>query len=201
MTGWIFRTFKTRKEKCMLTLRKTLVLPKLEYCCLVWSPHKTQDITTLEALQKTFTGKVQGVHNLTYWEKLRHFKLYFLQRRREWYIIIYIWKIPQSTPNMDMGFQESIHPKRGRVCYLWGTARYCETPKSTNINKELFLSQWNSPVQLPASRPPNFYWYQTRELKSKLAKWLNTIPVEPLTPGYSSSHRNTLLEDLLLECT
>ena len=83
LSGWVLRTFKTREEKCLTTLWKTLILPRLEYCCQLWSPHKLQDIASLEAVQRTFTTRIQGLQHLNYWERLRHLKLYSLQRRRE----------------------------------------------------------------------------------------------------------------------
>ena len=38
LTGWILRTFKARDKCVMLTLFKSLVLPRLEYGCQLWSP-------------------------------------------------------------------------------------------------------------------------------------------------------------------
>ena len=49
----------------------------------------------IEAIQRTFTYKITEVQHLNYWERLQELKLYSLQRRRERYIIIYIWKITQ----------------------------------------------------------------------------------------------------------
>ena len=52
MTGWILRTFKSRDKNCMLTLWKSLVLPKMEYCSQLWAPIKKGDIQNLEQLQQ-----------------------------------------------------------------------------------------------------------------------------------------------------
>ena len=38
LSAWIFRTFKTQAPSPMLTLWKSLVLPKLEYCSQLWNP-------------------------------------------------------------------------------------------------------------------------------------------------------------------
>ncbi|KAK3888847.1 hypothetical protein Pcinc_007113 [Petrolisthes cinctipes] len=81
LTGWILRTFQTRERSCMLTLWKALVLPRLEYCCQLWSPHKTGDIMRLETLQRTFNSRIAGLQQLNYWERLNELKLYSLQRR------------------------------------------------------------------------------------------------------------------------
>ena len=75
----------------MLTLLKSLVIPLLEYCCQLWNPWKPKDIQAIEAIQRTFTYKITEVQHLKYWERLHELKLYSLLRRRERYIIIYIW--------------------------------------------------------------------------------------------------------------
>ena len=86
----------------MLTLLKSLVIPLLEYCCQHWNPCKAKDIQAIEAIQRTFTYKITEVQRLNYWESLHELKLYSLQRRRERYIIIYIWKIKQHmVPNIE----------------------------------------------------------------------------------------------------
>ena len=56
--------------------------------------------------------------SLNYWERLRELKLYSLQRPRERYIIIYIWKITQHmVPNIDGTIGHKIktrkHPRHG----------------------------------------------------------------------------------------
>lgn len=83
MSGWVLRTFRTREPEYMLTLWKTMVLPKLEYCCQFWSPHKIQDIVTLEAIQRTVTSRIQGVQLLNYWERLRHLYTTLLSAKKE----------------------------------------------------------------------------------------------------------------------
>ena len=38
MIGWILRTFRARDRFTILTLYKSLVLPHLEYCSIIWAP-------------------------------------------------------------------------------------------------------------------------------------------------------------------
>ena len=114
LAGWVLRTFQTRNAKSLLTLWKFLILPRIEYCCQLWSPHKVTDITQIEAPQRTFTSKINGLQHLNYWERLKELNLYSLQRRRECYIIIYVWKIlEQRVPNVSI--QETQPPKEGQT--------------------------------------------------------------------------------------
>ena len=47
----------------------------------------------VEKVQRSFTRFISGMAGLSYTEILTVLKLYSLQRRRERYIIIYVWKI------------------------------------------------------------------------------------------------------------
>ena len=93
--GWVLREFQSRKRSLMLTLLKSLVIPLLEYCSQLRNPWKAKDIQAIEAIRRTFTYKITEVQHLNDWERLHKLKLYSLQRRRDGYIIIYIWKITQ----------------------------------------------------------------------------------------------------------
>ena len=100
--GWVLRVFQSRKRSLMMTFLKSLVILLLEYCCQLWNPWKAKDTQAIEAIQRTFTYKFTEVQHLNYWERLHELELYCLQRRRESYIIIYIWKITQHmVPNID----------------------------------------------------------------------------------------------------
>ena len=120
MTGWIFRTFLTRNPEHLLPIFKTLVISRMEYSCQLWSPNKIKDIQELEQVQRVFTRRVTR-DSLNYWERLRELKLYSLQRRRERYIIMYMWMILEGTvPNPSTKRGEEItshhHPRLGRIC-------------------------------------------------------------------------------------
>ena len=88
------------KFMTMMTLFKSLVRSKLEYCCLVWSPTKITEIQTLENVQREFTRRIIGMKDCSYWERLKKLKLISLLRRRKRYIIIHTWKIMKNmVPN------------------------------------------------------------------------------------------------------
>ena len=40
---------------------KSLVIPLLQYCCQPWNPWKAKDIQAIEAIQRTFTHKINEV--------------------------------------------------------------------------------------------------------------------------------------------
>ena len=193
--SWILRTFKTRLRNPMLLLFKALVLPIIEYCSVLWSPNNVGHIQKLEALQWSFIRKITGTSNKNYWECLLNLKLYSLQRRRERYRIIYIWKVLENlVPNINGSISSYIHVRHGRKCRIplikanskmskikesslpiHGTKLFNALPKHvrdiTNVNIEAF--------------------------KTALDALLKTIPDEPLIPGYTACRRagsNSILE-------
>ena len=119
----MLRVCQYRKCSLMLTLLKSLVIPLLEYCCQLWNPWEAKDIQAIKAIQRTFTYKITEVQHLNYYERLHELKLYSLQRRRERYIIIYIWKTTQHmVPNIDGTMGHTIktrkHPRHGTQCVI-----------------------------------------------------------------------------------
>ena len=117
MSSWIFRTFNSRNQFEMLTLYKSLVLPKIEYCSILWNPTKIHDIQRIEQLQWSFIKKIRRDPKANYWECLNKFKIYSLQRRRERYIIIYVWKILEKlVPNINNKITANYHKRLGRRC-------------------------------------------------------------------------------------
>ena len=48
LCGWVLRTFNTRKTLPMMTLWKTLIRSRLDYCCQLWCPPKKCDVQALE---------------------------------------------------------------------------------------------------------------------------------------------------------
>ncbi|CAL8291883.1 unnamed protein product [Gadus morhua 'NCC'] len=70
----------------------------------------------IESIQRSFTAKIAGCSNLSYWDRLKHLNLYSLQRRRERYMVILVWKIYHGAiPNsVNLVFQHS--ERRGVTC-------------------------------------------------------------------------------------
>ena len=122
--SWILRTFQTRDATLMLTLWKSLVQSRLEYCSQLWCPLQKGDIQMIEMVQRSFIQKI-AFHHQDYWQQLKLLKLFSLERRRERYRIIYIWRmLEEQVPNMKIADSYSCkvsakwHPLRGRECII-----------------------------------------------------------------------------------
>ena len=76
----------------MLTLMKSLVQPKIDYCSQLCSPTDQGSINKSESVQR----QDHRLHGLNYWEKLKELHLYSQERRHERYRVIFLWKISQG---------------------------------------------------------------------------------------------------------
>ena len=119
LSGSILRTFYTRDYITMLTLFKSIVLPRLYYGSQLWSPFLTKHITQLENIQRSFTKHITGINDMPYHERLKSLRLYSLQRRRERYCIIYILKIIEGLAlNFSNPITNTSSGRRGRSCVI-----------------------------------------------------------------------------------
>ena len=62
----------------MLTLLKSLVQPKMDYCSQLWSPSDQKSINQLESVQYNLIKHIKDpkLQGLNYWEKLGELSLY-----------------------------------------------------------------------------------------------------------------------------
>ena len=100
--GWVLRSFQSRDQVSMSTLYKATILPILEYCSQLWNPSKLGLIRDIESVQRYFTSRIADVSHLHYWDRLKSLQMYSLEKRRERYLILYIYRIILGvTPNFE----------------------------------------------------------------------------------------------------
>ena len=149
MIGMILRSFNSRKTEVMLPLLKNLIRSQVEYACPIWSPTDSASINLLENIQRKFTSKFQRfrefdpqlgmtVCTTSYIDRLKALKIDSLQRRRDIYVIIYMFKIkcglvpnPGFTPDYQARLQAftwkpKYDRKNGRYSF------YCMGPRLYN---------------------------------------------------------------------
>ena len=117
LVGWGLRTFRGRGRRVMITLLKSLVQPKLDYCSQLWSPTDQASVNKLESVQHTIISRTRDsrLSGLNYWEKLVELRLYSQERRRERYMLIFLWKISQGmVSGYEVNFT-SLGNRRGRT--------------------------------------------------------------------------------------
>ena len=191
MASWVLSVFRDRSPFIMMTLYKAMVQSKLEYCCPVWSPSTVQDIKALENIQRNFTRKIAGCQDLDYWDRLKKLKLLSLQRRRERYCIIHVWKMLNGLApnNIKMVFRE--HSRLGIRT---------TTPPLNNKAQISVRTDYENSFKINASRlwnmlPKSINTVTSLEaFKVSLGEYLRRIPDTPPVPGYTAVNRNSLLD-------
>ncbi|XP_068223847.1 uncharacterized protein [Palaemon carinicauda] len=189
--GWVLSVFFNRSPTIMLTLYKSMVRSLLEYCCPLWNPQSVSDIEELEGVQRTFTARIAGSQHLNYWERLKKLSIMSLQRRRERYILLHMWKILHGSVSNDLkikfvsrhrtGFKAVVPPLRG------GVAAYNQSlyDKSFAV---IGPRLWNClPVHI--NKIGEF-----EPFKRKLSSLLQRIPDKPPVKGYTSPNTNSILD-------
>ena len=188
--GWILRTFKSRAQDVMLYLYQSYVIPRIEYASILWSPYQVKNITKLEAVQRTMTSRIDGLQKLNYHQRLRKLKLYSMQRRRERFIAIYMYKIATGLVpnNLKMNFYET--SRQGIKCHL--PKLKASMTHLCTVRKNFFTSTGPAIFnQIPRKIKEAKSLVQ---FKNQLDRFLMEIPDLPPTPGYPLMNRNSILE-------
>ena len=192
--AWILRVFRTRDRKSLLTLWKSLVAPVIEYCCQLWNPSTLGLIQKLESIQYSYFSKIAGLQHMDYWQQLSALKMPSLQRRRERYVCIYVWKILEGlVPNF--GLQSSYSSRRGRSCVVPTVSRMASHKVQTIRYNSMGVLGPRLFNHLPKS-VRNVSGCAVETFKACLDKHLDTVPDEPRIKQlikYCSRSSNSLL--------
>ncbi len=196
MAGWILRTFTTRRRDIMLTLLKQLIYPTVEYNSVLWNPSDQTLIDLLESVQNNFLKRIYSptlAADADYWDRLKHFKLYSLQRRRERYMIMCTWKVIHGIyPNPGLHLNHTTtdhsgHPNQGVSMNITNSGEiqvhhdgptlpgWLESKSVLKTCCELYNSLPRAlRATLKPEQEPSF-----ANFKTVLDKWLTTIPDRP----------------------
>ena len=200
LVGWGLRTFWGRGRAVMLTLLKSLVQPKLDYCSQLWSPSDQMSINKLEAVQQHLVDRIHDrrLSGLNYWEKLEELHLFSQERRRERYMLIFLWKISQGLVfGYDVNFT-SEGLRRGRIIIPNVVNR--RAPKMVQNARERSLGVRGA--LLFNLLPDNIRTMNTEHVdffKNHLDVFLSTIPDQPTMTGLGrAAETNSLIHQLPL---
>ena len=193
LIGWVLRTFKSRDATNLLTLWKSFILSKIDYCSILWYPTYGRNISLMqeiESLQRNFTNQIHTIEHLDYWERLKNFNLFSIQRRCERYQIIYAWKIMEGKINCNK-------------TYFATTTIQCRTGRSINDVKPNIIESPIYQLKLRFNCLPknirNLTKIDTMTFKKHLDKLLTSIPDQPNVPGYKkymAASSNSIIDQI-----
>ena len=142
-------------------------------------------------VQRSFIRKIDGMRNLDCWTQLKRLKLYSLERRRERYMIICIWRIlERQVPDFTTGriYSTNEDGRLGRRCSY---STVCSNAPS-DIKHIRYASLSIRGPQLFNTLPPevrNVTNCSVEEFKTELDRFLSNVPDEPQIPGYTAMRR------------
>ena len=175
----------------MLTLFNSLVRPRLEYCCPIWDPSKIKLIDIIEQTQRNFTRKITNMDNYDYWTRLKKLGITSLQRRREKFTIILVWKIKNNLIPNDINLEFSINTRNSQI-------RAVVKPLPRSRGK--LLSSYENSFAIRAAKLFNKLPSKLIEVSSlplfkfRLEKYLSFYPDEPPVHGYYHNVKNSITE-------
>ena len=196
---WLFRVFKTRDYIPLLKLYKAMVIPRLDYCSQLWQPYKQQELKELEAVQRTYTSRINKFKDFDYWSRLKALKLYSVQRRFERYSIIYTYKVLESlAPNFTVNkIQSTYSERRGRMCKIPPlTNRQCPSIVKNAREGSMAIRGPRLFNELPKYLR-NVSSVSSDTFKKKLDRYLAQLPDQPTVDGYygrRAASSNSLLD-------
>ena len=184
----------------MMTIWKSLIQSKVDYCSQLWSPTGQSSISKLESIARQFTAQIAGLKELDYWDRLKSLRLYSQERRRERYRILFIWKVLQGyTKGYTMNSMES--PRRGRLVIVPNYS--AGAPSAVKRAKEASLAVQGA--QLFNIIPRHLRDIKTGtvdQFKTELDSWLTTLPDQPTIPGrLRAAQTNSLLHQVTQQTT
>ena len=176
LAGWALRSFQRRSKHVMLTIWKTMIQPKLDYCSVLWSPSDQASIARLESVSRHFTSQVAGMTDLDYWDRLSALHMYSQERRRERYGVIFIWKIAQQlVQGYSMDF--ATNPRRGRLAVVHQLSG--QAPPAVRRAREASLQVKGAKLFNLIPKDLRNMTGTVLQFKAGLDSWLSNIPDQP----------------------
>ena len=190
--GWVLSAFSDRSPMVMKTLYKSVIRSHVEYCCPLWTGLSMHQLRDIEAIQRSFSNKILCPPSVTnYWERLQFLNLMSLQRRRERYTILHIWKITNFLVSNDLNINFYESPRFGIMAHV--------PPITTNSNSKA-KTLYDHSFAVIGPRLWNLVPKKVKEaaslfmFKCRLDEFLKTIPDRPPVHGYVCQNNNSLLE-------
>ena len=146
---------------------------------------------------KSFTASLISVKHLEICQRLQALNLYCLERRRERYIIIYIWKIVEGfVPNLRTRITTHWNDRKGRLCKIPG---FRDRGSIGRIKENSLAIRGPRLFNSLPQHIRNIMGTSLEVFKSALDKTLQQVPDQPGGGGYARRRvaaTNSLVDQL-----
>ena len=130
------------------------------------------------------------MQDLHYWDRLVHLSLMSLQRRRERFIILHMWKILHQKTSNDLNVQFVSRPRFGNLAVIQSACRASSIANQSLYDNSFAVKGpklWNAmPYRLNVIK-------DLEHFKDQLTKFMLSLPDMPPVRGYSPPNSNSLL--------
>eukprot|EP00116_Pleurobrachia_bachei_P007145 sb/3467407/ len=137
-----------------------------------------EEFLKVETVQRKFTKRIEGMRDLNYWDRLKKLGILSLQRRRERYNIIMVWKMANGEAPNNIGirfYQNQRLGKRAEVPTCPTNTQSSVASKFQNSFASRATRLWNTlPSDVNSAK-------DLAGFKILLGKWLKRMPDRP--PG------------------
>ena len=187
---WVMSVLGRREEEVMMTLYNSFVHSQLEYCSLLWHPQKIGDIEVIEGIQRAFTSRISAVSQFDHWEKIRRRRLMCLQRCRESFMAIWMFKCHLGEVPNDLGIEfrssrwlgiQAVVPPLQRNRNGQAQAKYEESVAVISLRLRNVLLEEISMMDCPHT------------FRRVLTEWFLKRPDRPSVAGYRFSDDNYIV--------
>ena len=127
---------------------------------------------------------------LHYWDRLKKLKLLSLQRRRERYCIVHVWKILNGLAPNDVGFKFHTHQRLGIRAEIPPISKRSQLSVRTDYDKTFRVRAAQLFNLLPAALGSIT---SLDAFKVGLSRFLEQYPDTPPVTGYTPTNDNSLL--------
>jgi hypothetical protein len=128
---------------------------------------------------------------MLYWERLMELKMMSLQRRREKYIILMMWKILHKVVPNCCDIEFKVTPRQGAVALIPPLSKTSSQSNQSLYDRSFAVQGpklWNNvPPEIKAAESFDMF-------KCSLSNFLALIPDNPPVAGYSCSWSNSLVD-------
>ena len=140
--------FISKDRNILLALYTTYIRPILEYNSEAWNPMLIKDINALESVQRNFTRRIDGLHDLSYSERLITLSLPTLKFRRKIRDLVCVYRILNGFTILNpydfftLRHDITMRPNRGNsLTLVTGKFRLTQTK---NFFKNRVVPWWNA---------------------------------------------------------
>ena len=170
MSAWVFSIFHTRNSGTMILLYESLVRCHLEYCSPLWNS------------TPTLLGPIKNIG--AQW-------LMSLQRQRERFIVLHMWKICNGKAPNELNIRFEYHPRMGLTAKVPPLRKHCALANQTLYENSFGMRgqrMWNCiPADIRVIKIMDTF-------KSKITQSMLSVPDTPPIRGNSLINLNRILE-------